>query len=131
LTPTPTPPRAPAARELVIQRTLSVETVPALIDHCFYRQAKTAAVSDRFPVVPMTMTIAMMLDAARAMMPGRVAIAIEDVREFRWLAVAPPAAIEIRGRELDGDRVEVEIPGYSKATVRLADDWPEAPEPKL
>jgi acyl transferase domain-containing protein/phosphopantetheinyl transferase (holo-ACP synthase) len=123
----------PASRTLTIQRTLSVDTTPALIDHCFYRQAPTARVSDRFPVVPMTMTIALMVDAGRAMAPGRVVVAIEDVRAYRWLAVAPPVAIEIRAtaRSLDADRVDVEIPGYSRATVRLADDYPPPPAPSL
>jgi acyl transferase domain-containing protein/phosphopantetheinyl transferase len=117
--------------DLVIQRNLSVEAVPALVDHCFYRQPAGGPLSDRYPVVPMTMTIAMMLDAARAVAPGRAAVAIEDVRAFRWLAVAPPVAIEIRARALDEDRVDVEIPGYSRAVVRLADDYPPAPAPAL
>jgi phosphopantetheinyl transferase len=72
-----------------------------------------------------------MLDAARAVVPGKVAIAIEDVRAFRWLAVAPPVAIELRARALPDDQVEVEVPGYSRAVVTLADDYPPAPAPRL
>jgi acyl transferase domain-containing protein/phosphopantetheinyl transferase (holo-ACP synthase) len=125
----PAPP--PPPRELVVQRTLSVDAVPALLDHCFYRQHPAAPVSDRFPVVPMTMIVALMLDAARAMAPGRVAIAVEDIRAFRWLAVAPPVAIELRARHDGGDRVDVEIPGYARASVRLADDYPPAPAPAI
>jgi phosphopantetheinyl transferase len=72
----------------------------------------------------------MMIDAARALAPGKVAIAIEDVRAYRWLAVAPPVAIELRARA-DGAGVTVEIPGYARATVRFADAYPPAPRPAL
>ena len=115
-------------RQAVVRRSLSVETVPALIDHCFYRQpAHWPAVTDRFPVVPMTMTIEMMIDAARRLAPEKVAIAVEDVRAFRWLAVAPGVDVEITARGVD--RIDVEIPGYARATVVLADRYPAAPAP--
>lgn len=110
----------------VTRRKLSVATDPALLDHCFYRQpAGWPAVSDRFPVVPMTMTIGMMIEAAKQ--PGKVAIAVEKVQAFRWLAV--PVEIEITAK--GGDRVDVEIPGYARATVVLADRYPAAPAPSL
>jgi acyl transferase domain-containing protein/phosphopantetheinyl transferase (holo-ACP synthase) len=115
----------------VVRRTLSVEHEPALIDHCFYRQpAGWANVSDRYPVVPMTMNVAMMIDAARRLAPDKVAIALEDVRAYRWLAVAPAVDVEITARA-SGDRVDVEIPGYARATVVLADRYPPAPAPVL
>jgi malonyl CoA-acyl carrier protein transacylase/phosphopantetheinyl transferase len=114
----------------VTRRTLSVEAEPALLDHCFYRQPPGwPSVADRFPVVPMTMTIAMMIDAARRRAPGKVAIAVEDVRALRWLAVAPAVEIEIIAR--GSDRIDVEIPGYARATVVLADRYPAAPAPAL
>ncbi len=118
-------------RERIITRTMSVDAEPSLLDHCFYRQpADWPTVSDRFPVVPMTMMIAMMIDAARAHAPELVAIELTDIMALRWLAVAPAVQIEIRS-VLDGDRVEVEIVGYAHATVRLAPAFPAAPEPAL
>jgi phosphopantetheinyl transferase len=124
--------RPQPAKHRIVQRRLSVDEVPALIDHTFYRQpAGWPAVSDRYPVVPMTMTIAMMIDAAVGHAPHRVAIALEDIRAYRWLAVAPPVEIEIRSTLVDADHVEVEIPGYSRATVILADRYPVARAPAL
>ncbi len=115
----------------VVRRTLSVEAVPALIDHCFYRQPPAwPSIADRYPVVPMTMTIGMMIDAARELAPGHVAIAVEDVRAFRWLAVAPAVEVELTATHA-GDRIEVEIPGYARATVRLAERYPAAPAAAL
>ncbi len=123
---------AAAPRQAVIRRSLSADSDPALLDHCFYRQpAGWPIVADRYPVVPMTMTIGMMIDAARTLAPDRVAIALEDIRAYRWLAVAPPVEIELRCVRTADDRVEVEIPGYSRATVRLAAAFPAAPAPAL
>ena len=52
------------------------------------------------------------------------------MRAYRWLAVAPPVEVEITS-VLDGDRVDVEIAGYSRATVRLADRYVRPPDPSL
>src|SRR5262249_48915310 len=107
-------------------RTLSVDHVPALLDHCFYRQPPGwPAVADRYPVVPMTMNIAMMIADARPLAPGRVAIAIEDVRAYRWLPVAPAVEIKLVATLRDDGAVDVEIPGYARATVRFADSYPD------
>ena len=122
--------RRPSA--VTVERALSVESDPALLDHCFYRQpAGWPTVSDRYPVVPGTMTIAMMIDAARKLAPDRVAIAVEDVRAYRWLAVAPAVEIELHAKLAGADRVDVDIPGYARATVRFADRYPEPPAPAL
>jgi acyl transferase domain-containing protein/phosphopantetheinyl transferase (holo-ACP synthase) len=121
-------------RAATVRRTLSVASDPALLDHCFYRQpAGWKTVSDRYPVVPMTMTIAMMIDAARQLAPGRCAIAVEDVRAYRWLAVAPAVQVDISTKlhASDRDRIDVDVPGYARATVRFADRFPEAPAPAL
>ncbi|HEX4451927.1 MAG TPA: beta-ketoacyl synthase N-terminal-like domain-containing protein [Kofleriaceae bacterium] len=121
--------------ELVIRRRLGVAGDPYLLDHCFYRQPPDwPVVSDRYPVVPMTMTLGMMLDAARALRPELVPIALEDVRALRWMAVEPSIEIEIRAKMLSGDDadlVDVEIPGYARALVRLAATYPPPPSPRL
>jgi acyl transferase domain-containing protein/phosphopantetheinyl transferase (holo-ACP synthase) len=122
----------PLPNELVIRRNLGVASDPYLLDHCFYRQPpEWPTISDRYPVVPMTMTLGMMLDAARALRPGLVAIALEDVRALRWMAVEPKIEIEIRAKITDDGRVDVEIPGYARAFVRLAPAYPPAPSPRL
>jgi acyl transferase domain-containing protein/phosphopantetheinyl transferase len=115
---------------------LSLDTHPELIDHCFYRQPEGWPVdSDRFPVVPMTGLIDLMIDAAADLRPELVVVGIEDVRALRWLAVAPPVAVEVRAEELParagepGRRVRVVIDGYARATVILAEGYAEEPTP--
>jgi phosphopantetheinyl transferase (holo-ACP synthase) len=117
-------------------RRLSVDDVPALVDHTFYRQPAGAALEDRFPVVPMTMTLEMMADAARAACPARLVVGLESVRALRWLAVAPPVEVAIRAEVEPGDdahvtRVRVTIDGYARGVVVMADEWPEPPAPAL
>src|SRR5688572_27926478 len=78
------------------QRTLSVESMPYLLDHRFYRQRDGwSEVSDLFPVVPMTCTLGIFGEVASRLMPGRVVVGLEHVRALRWLAVEPPVDVTI------------------------------------
>ena len=107
---------------------------PYLLDHCFYRQPDGwPSHADRFPVVPMTMLLEVMADAARALVPGLPVVGFDDVRALRWLAVAPPVEVTIRASSLepgaDGAvRVQVGIDGYSGATVLLDHGFPPPPD---
>ncbi len=124
--------QAPLPSELVVRRQLGVAGDPYLLDHCFYRQPPNwPTISDRYPVVPMTMTLGMMIDAARELRPELVVVALEDIRALRWMAVEPSIEIEIRAKLADDDRVDVEIPGYARAFVRLAAVYPPPPSPRL
>jgi acyl transferase domain-containing protein len=117
-----------APRDAVTTRVLSVETMPELLDHSFYRQPlgwKT--LSDRHPVVPMTTSIDLMMGHAEALAPGKVAVAVEDVRAYRWLVVSTPVDAKIACRMTGEGRVHVKIGDYSEATVVLADAYPPAP----
>jgi len=111
------------------RRRLSVESHPYLLDHCFYRQpAGWPEVADRFPVVPMTLSVDWLRQAAEAL-AGPIS-ALEDVRALRWLPVAPPLDVTLRATR-EGDRVAVAVEGYAEATaiVGAAPSW--APPPPL
>ncbi|MGH8896022.1 MAG: beta-ketoacyl synthase N-terminal-like domain-containing protein, partial [Egibacteraceae bacterium] len=120
----------PVPRQAVTTRVLSVETMPYLLDHCFFRQPEGwPDTSDRYPVVPMATLLELMVDAARALVPGRTVVGVDGVRALRWLAVAPPVTVTITARTDGFDRVGVTIDGYARATVVLADDRPAPPAP--
>ncbi|MEM9493990.1 MAG: hypothetical protein AAGC55_32885, partial [Myxococcota bacterium] len=126
---TPTPgPRVLQPRHSKRKLSLSLADYPDLIDHCFYRQPDDWPHDvDRFPVVPMTMHLELMMEAARELVPERMPVAIEDARAFRWCAVEPPIEVSIDAR-FDGDhRVAVRIGSYATGTVVLADRFPQAP----
>ena len=134
---TPVDPPAPDAGPTVTRRVFSVTDDPYLLDHCFYRQPDGwPSDADRFPVVPMTMLLEVMADAARALVPDRPVIGFDDVRALRWLAVAPPVEVTIRATVVERSaedpwRVQVAIDGYSGATVLLDRTYPDPPEPDV
>jgi hypothetical protein len=67
--------------------------------------------------------------AERVAGPGAVAVAIEDVRAFRWLEVDPPREVRLRAQPIDGDRTrwKVSLEGHARATVVVAPAYPEQP----
>ncbi len=110
------------------RRVLSLESMPFLADHCFYRQPDGwPDDTDRYPVVPMTTLLELMADVARDLAPGRVVVGFRDVRALRWLAVAPAATVTITATPDASGQVTVVIDGYTRGTVLLADAYP-APE---
>ena len=143
--PGPIEPHPESSEELpprVTHWTVSVETHPELLDHCFYRQpAGWPSVEDLFPVVPMTMLLDIMGRAARELVPGTVVVGFDDVRALRWLAAAPAVETVIRTKLVpaepddagtgseSGWRVQVSIDGYAKTTVLLGRGYPTAPQP--
>lgn len=133
--PAPSGPDLP--RERTTTRRLSVGAVPTLVDHSLLPQPEGwPDVSDRLPVVPMTMEIRMIVDAAEAHVPGAVAVVVEGVRAQKWLPVEPPVDVTIRStleaREPAGTaRVKVVIEGYAEGTVTLAPAYPAAPAPSF
>ncbi|HEX3566262.1 MAG TPA: hypothetical protein VHU17_12895, partial [Acidimicrobiales bacterium] len=143
LAPSEPPPTSDQDRSTrVTPWTVSVETHPELLDHCFYRQpAGWPSVEDLFPVVPMTMLLEIMGRAAQELVPGTVIVGFDDVRALRWLAAAPPVDATIRSKLVQGEpddegtvpgslwRVQVSIDGYAKTTVLLGGGYPTAPDP--
>ncbi len=127
------PPALPVvmpATKVVTRLTVSMEAMPYLKDHCLFRQRDGwGDLSDRFPVVPMTTMLEMMMDAARALVPGRTVVGIESVRALRWLAAIPSVEVTITSVREREDRVRVSLDGYAYGTVLLADGYPTAPAP--
>jgi phosphopantetheinyl transferase len=117
-------------RTLTVTRTFSIDALPHVRDHCFYRQPPGwPHLVDRFPVIPMTALLEMMTDEARVFAPGRTAVGLRDVRALRWLAIEPAVEVTINLTELPDGAVRVEFKGYTRGTVVFADDYPPAPEP--
>ena len=115
-------------RQASTTQALSLETMPYLADHCFYRQPDGwPEPADRYPVVPLTTVLELMADAARALSPGRTVVGISDVRALRWLTVAPPVTVTTSTTLRPDGNVTVVLDGYARGTVLLADGYPESP----
>jgi phosphopantetheinyl transferase len=109
-------------------RVLSLDTMPYLADHCLIRQpADWPEATDRYPVVPLTTMLELIMEAARDLVPGRTVVGVRDVRALRFLAVAPPVTVTVDAA-LDADgNVAVVIDGYARGTALLADAYPVPP----
>ena len=126
--PVPVPASAPDRHHE--RRRLSLADVPELLDHSFYNQPPgVGSVGDLFPVVPMTMMIAIFVEVAAALGGGRTVVGLQNVRALRWLAVEPAVEVDITAAVEGPDRVKVAIEGYARATVVLADRYPAPPPP--
>jgi phosphopantetheinyl transferase len=110
---------------------VSVETMPYLLDHCFFAQPDDwPHAEDRWPVVPATTVVQHMMDAAAQAAPGMRAVTVRGAKFNRWVIAAPAQEVEILVRADGPDRVSVTFGGFARATVELARDYPtDRPEP--
>lgn len=101
------------------------------------------------PVLPMTFSLEAMAEAASLLTPGKVVLAVRNIRLFRWIPFDPdPTTLEVRASVVSHDQatgvVEVKADvrdlgnsfvkdGANKvaaeAVIVLADRYPEPPEP--
>jgi acyl transferase domain-containing protein/phosphopantetheinyl transferase len=141
------PARQTGPRSATSSRVLSLATEPYLTDHCLLQAPPDAPAGEAFPIVPMTGTIALLIEAAAALVPERTVIGVRGVRALRPLAVDPPITVHLEATENPGDGepsvVSVVLEGtpeggeresYARATVLLADAYPAPPalrEPPL
>jgi len=122
-------PAPPEQTHVVLRRRLDFESAPHLLHHCFFAQPEGwPHPGDGFPVVPMTMSLSMMIEAVRGIAGDRVVIGLENVRAHFWIAVEEPLEITIDAKFVADDRVHVRIDHYIDADVLLAADYPAAPE---
>jgi len=124
------PRRLPPPSALRTTLDVSVETMPYLLDHCFFKQPPQADPGDRWPVVPATTVIDHLMGFAEQTAPGRRAVAVHDVRLTQWIAAVPAVSVPVRVEPQGADRVLAALDGYSQAVVELAPAYPtDAPEP--
>ncbi|MFF4972271.1 beta-ketoacyl synthase N-terminal-like domain-containing protein [Streptomyces sp. NPDC001083] len=115
---TTAPPPGPRPLEATLR--VSVESMPYLLDHCFFRQPAHADPADRWPVVPGTTVIAHLMEYAQRAAPGRRAVAVHDVRLHQWITAVPPVDIPVRVVPEGPDRVAASLGPYAQARVELA-----------
>ncbi|WP_410655185.1 beta-ketoacyl synthase N-terminal-like domain-containing protein [Amycolatopsis sp. lyj-112] len=121
---------APRIRPLRTELRVSVETMPYLLDHCFFRQPPGADPADAWPVVPATTVIGHLMDFAEQAAPGQRAVALDDVRLNQWIAATPALDVPVTVVPQGSSRVSASLGDYSQAQVELADGFPaDPPEP--
>ncbi|MEV6530421.1 beta-ketoacyl synthase N-terminal-like domain-containing protein [Streptomyces sp. NPDC051639] len=113
----------PGPRPLEATLRVSVDTMPYLLDHCFFRQPAQADPADRWPVVPGTTVIAHLMEHAERAAPGRRAVAVRDVRLHQWVTAVPAVDIPVRIVPEGPDRVTASLGPYAQAGVELASEY--------
>lgn len=75
------------------------------------------------PIGPMTFTLELMAETAAALCPGRVVVAIRDVRLQRWLAfeAEDPNTVECSAHVLSGEKVKPEPGVTHQVRVEVTD----------
>ncbi|MGY4964917.1 beta-ketoacyl synthase N-terminal-like domain-containing protein [Streptomyces sp. 900105245] len=129
----PAGPPEPAAGPTVTTLHVSPQTMPHLLDHCFFPQRPGwPEVADRWPVVPATTIVRHMTDAAERARPGLRAVAVLGARFDRWLTATPPVDVAVAVTPVPGhpDRVGVTFGPTARAVVELAPHHPAPPPPR-
>lgn len=107
---------------ITIARQLTLAHDLYLADHNFVRADGVKPLAECFPVLPMTVSLEVMAEAAACLAPGCGLIGFEAVTARRWIAVAEEGALALRieGRVRGGDAGQ----GSARIAVQIftADD---------
>ncbi|MFJ3307787.1 beta-ketoacyl synthase N-terminal-like domain-containing protein [Streptomyces sp. NPDC086549] len=123
-----TAPPTPHTRHTTLR--VSPDTMPHLLDHCFFPQRPGwPDVPDRWPVVPATTIVRHMMDAAENTAPGMRAIAVHGARFDRWLTATPAVDVPVTVTHTpdDPNRLTVTFGPTARAVVELAARHPAPP----
>ncbi|KQX67912.1 beta-ketoacyl synthase [Streptomyces sp. Root1310] len=113
---------------------VSPDTMPYLLDHCFFPQRPGwPEVADRWPVVPATTIVRHIVDAAadaaRDAAPGTVPVAVHGARFEEWLTATPAVDVPVTVTAEGSGRLAVSFGPRARATVELAAAHPPPPAP--
>jgi acyl transferase domain-containing protein/phosphopantetheinyl transferase len=128
----PAPPRQPPAPPREWQTTVHVspESMPYLMDHCFFPQRPNwPDVADRWPVVPATTIVQHIIEAAERTAPGMRAVAVHDARFDRWLTATPSVDVPVRVVTEAPGRLAVSFGPHARGVVELAPAHAPSPRP--
>ncbi|MCU1686086.1 MAG: pks1-2 [Amycolatopsis sp.] len=106
---------------------VSVEEMPYLLDHCFFKQPPGADPAAGWPVVPATTVIGHLMAFAEQSAPGRHAVSVHDVRLNQWVTATPSTDIPVTIVPNGPNRVTASLGTYSQAVVELAPEYPGTP----
>jgi phosphopantetheinyl transferase len=116
-------------REVVIQRRLDPDEDVFLLDHSFgYRGSGMSDVDptlQSLPVMPFTMFIEIMAEAAALLVPGKVLTGLRQIEARQWVEVDSPTTLEITARKrATGEEVDVQIRNLGSAAAETRTEIP-------
>ncbi|HEU4402348.1 MAG TPA: acyltransferase domain-containing protein, partial [Candidatus Polarisedimenticolia bacterium] len=115
--------RRGAGGSLTFHRTLSLEEDLFLLDHTLGGRISADETLRPLSIVPLTMSLEMMAEAAAATAPGLRPVGLRSVRAHRWLALTMPRlALEV---------VATPRPGCGEVDVRVSEMFSDATPARL
>lgn len=118
----------PAAETQEFKVRFDMESFPEVVDHCLCEQPEDwPHMEDRFPVMPMTASVTLIMEYAERACPGKVAVEVRRIRALRWIVMAPATETLVTLKPTGPDRYLVAIGEFISAEVQLADDYPPNP----
>ncbi|GAA2133075.1 type I polyketide synthase [Kitasatospora kazusensis] len=123
-------PEAEAGPAPVSRLRVSLDTMPYLLDHCFFRQRPGwPDPLDRWPVVPATTIVQHLADAAERAVPGRLATGLSELRFGQWVPAATGLDVDITLEQAGPGRLAAAFGGFARGVVELAERHAPAPAP--
>lgn len=105
--------------------TVSLHHAPYLTDHSLMRQKPGwPQMEDLEPVIPMTMTLDLLAEAAAAAAPRKQVLQLNDVQVFQWMSVATPFNAVINGSWKNAHTLQLSIDNYTRANAITGDCFP-------
>lgn len=103
--------------------------IPWVMDHAFYPQRENwPVIADKHPVIPLTMEISLMREAAQRTLSELRVVGFRQVRAFNWLIVDKPVDITIVVEQTGPGSGRVSIEGFAEAELILAHQFPAPPD---
>lgn len=104
---------------------ISIEEHPYLIDHSLFKQPKYwTNLRDINPVIPITMTFELLMEAAHKQDPGKKILRLGPVSVFQWMKVCTPFSQKIEGTWKSENKISLKIKNFANGDVLLGNNFP-------
>ena len=98
---------------------------PYIIDHSLFKQPKHwTVIEDICPVIPMTMTFELLIEAAHKQNLNKKVLRLGPVSVFQWMKVFKPFHHTIEGTWKTENLISLKIKNFANGEVTLGDAYP-------
>jgi 3-oxoacyl-(acyl-carrier-protein) synthase/phosphopantetheinyl transferase (holo-ACP synthase) len=108
---------------------LTLDEHPYLMDHIVVRQPENwPNPKDLNPVAPLAMTIELLCENTRELLPGKKVVKLSSAGVLKWISVKEPFVAKMSGMWKSEDCISWSIQGYANGDVTLGDEFPPVPK---
>ncbi len=108
---------------------VDIKEHPYLIDHSLFKQpSHWTILEDIGPVIPMTMTFELLIEAAHKQDINKKVLRLGPVSVFQWMKVFTPFSQKIEGTWKSEEQISLKIKNFATGEVLLGNSFP-TPDP--